>query len=198
MLRRVTRPKPRLSRATNAQGCLRSLLRPTPLPTLRKLLILTWLLLALARPAFLLPWPPARAGAHVALIQKEATAISQGNTASGIITDQSNPAAAAALGQLLVKESAYRADPELINVWIENGGEAVKWVLDHVKEAGGSVIDQGNNQQSKASNEVNGYSSLNYVTSYMGPKPYNNGEGMKVLAEVAAENGVEVFYEYSR
>ena len=28
----------------------------------------------------------------------------------------------------------------------------------------------------------------------MGPKPYNNGEGMKVLAEVAAENGVEVFY----
>lgn len=134
------------------------------------------------------------AGAHVALIQKEATAISQGNTASGIITDQSNPAAAAALGQLLVKESAYRADPELINVWIENGGEAVKWVLDHVKEAGGSVIDQGNNQQSKASNEVNGYSSLNYVTSYMGPKPYNNGEGMKVLAEVAAENGVEVFY----
>lgn len=134
------------------------------------------------------------AGAHVALVQKEATAISQGNTASGIITDQSNPAAAAALRQLLVKESAYRADADLIDVWIENGGEAVKWVLDHVKEAGGSVIDQGNNQQSKASNEVNGYSSLNYVTSYMGPKPYNNGEGMKVLADVAAEAGVEIFY----
>ena len=28
----------------------------------------------------------------------------------------------------------------------------------------------------------------------MGPKPYNNGEGMKVLADVAAEAGVEIFY----
>ena len=134
------------------------------------------------------------AGAKVALLQKESTAISQGNTASGIITDKSNPAAAAALAQLLVKESAYRADPALIQVWIDNGGEAVKWVLDKVAAAGGSVIDQGNNQQSKASNEVNGYEGLNYVTSYMGPKPYSNGDGMKVLAQVAEEAGVDIYY----
>ena len=159
----------------------------------RRRLTSTWLSLARAPRAFLLRSPPARRG-HMWHSSRKATAISQGNTASGIITDQSNPAAAAALRQLLVKESAYRADADLIDVWIENGGEAVKWVLDHVKEAGGSVIDQGNKPAVEGSNEVNGYSSLNYVTSYMGPKPYNNGEGMKVLADVAAEAGVEIFY----
>lgn len=135
------------------------------------------------------------AGAKVALLQKETTAISQGNTASGLDLASTDPAAAAALEQLLVEESQFRAKSELIRLWIDNGGEAVQWVMDKVSGAGGSVQSLGNNQQSKAATTVNGYEGLNYVTSYMGPKPYSNGDGMRVLAEVAADEGVDVFYE---
>ena len=40
---------------------------------------------------------------------------------------------------------------------------------------------------------VNGYA-LNSVTSFMGPKPYTTGDGMRALATVAERAGVKFFF----
>lgn len=36
---------------------------------------------------------------------------------------------------------------------------------------------------------------MDYLSIDFGPKPYNTGNGMQVLAEYAASQGVEVFYD---
>ncbi|WP_242369242.1 FAD-binding protein [Adlercreutzia muris] len=41
--------------------------------------------------------------------------------------------------------------------------------------------------------EVNGYP-MDYLSIDFGPKPYNTGDGMQVLADYAAAQGVEIFY----
>ena len=133
------------------------------------------------------------AGATVALLQKENTAVSQGNTGAGIDLANSDEGAAEALVQKLVRDNQFRANPDLVRLWAENGGEAVTWLIDKVETAGGPMVNQGNNQQSKATNLVNGYA-INYVTAYAGPKPQNAGSAMQVLAEEAEKAGVEIFY----
>ena len=133
------------------------------------------------------------AGAKVALLQKEATAVSQGNSGTGIDLENSDPAGVEALVSLEMKENAYRPDRKMLANWAWNSGEAVKWVIAKAQEGGAQVIDQGNAQQG-AIVEINGYK-MNYVTSFFGPKPYNTGDGMIALAGVAEKEGVEIFYE---
>ncbi len=132
------------------------------------------------------------AGAKVAVLQKEDTVISQGNTGSGIDLAKSHPAAVAAIQARLIKDCGHRSNPKLIKVWAENGGEAVKWVISKVTEAGGQAEDQGNKQAPYLA-MVNGYP-LQLVTSFMGPKPYTTGDGMRDMAKVAEKEGVEFFY----
>ncbi|MDR3052538.1 MAG: FAD-dependent oxidoreductase [Coriobacteriales bacterium] len=131
-------------------------------------------------------------GATVALLQKESTAISQGNTGTGIDLDASDKAGVEALIALLIKDCDYRSNRKLVEKWAYNSGEAVKWVIERSLEAGASVVDQGNAQAADVT-EVNGYK-LNYVTSFFGPKPLNTGDGMIALASVAEKEGVELFY----
>ncbi len=132
------------------------------------------------------------AGAKVAVLQKENVAISQGNSGTGIDLAKSDPAGIAALSARLIKDSAHRAHPKLIEKWAMNSGEAVTWVINKAKEGGAQVIDQGNLQQG-AILTVNGYP-MSYVTSFFGPKPYTTGDGIRALADVAAKEGVEFFY----
>lgn len=131
------------------------------------------------------------AGAKVAVIQREGTAISQGNTGSGIDLDRTSPEAVSALIDFLMKVNNYRAKEPLIRMWAENSGEAIKWVINHTKKAGAQIVDQGDAPQ--AIKEINGLP-LYWVTSFFGPKPYDTGEGMKVLAKVAEDAGVTFFY----
>lgn len=67
------------------------------------------------------------AGATVALIQKEATAISQGNTATGILLDGSDPAGVSAV------VTAFKKTVERYNALAAEGkdedfGKASKWL----------------------------------------------------------------------
>ncbi|MEG0477454.1 MAG: FAD-binding protein [Raoultibacter sp.] len=134
----------------------------------------------------------AEAGAKVALIQKEATAISQGNSGSGIDLAASDPADVASLTSLLIKDSQHRPNRALVETWAKNSGEAVKWVIAKAAEGGAQVIDQGNLQQVGLLKK-NGYN-LTFVTSFFGPKPYTTGDGMRALATTAEKEGVEIFY----
>jgi hypothetical protein len=131
-------------------------------------------------------------GATVAVVQKAPFALSQGNTGSGIDVAKSDKAGIEALVARIIADSAHRCHPELIRLWAYNSGEAVKWVIDRAKQGGSPVVDQGNGQHDDVL-KVNGYT-LNWVTSFFGPKPYTTGDGMRHLAITATKAGVEFFY----
>ena len=94
----------------------------------------------------------------------------QGNTGSGIDLATSDPAGVEALVSKLMADNNHRANPALLREWAYHSGEAVRWVIDRTKKGGGQVVDQGSGPQ-VAIRKVNGCT-LNYVTSFMGPKPY--------------------------
>lgn len=131
-------------------------------------------------------------GASVAVIQKHPMPVSQGNTGSGIDLATSDPAGVEALVSKLMADNNHRANPALLRQWAYHSGEAVRWVIDRTKKGGGQVIDQGSGPQ-VAIRKVNGYT-LNYVTSFMGPKPYTTGDGMRALATVAEKAGVKFYF----
>ena len=133
-----------------------------------------------------------KAGATVALIQKEATAISQGNTATGILLDTSDEAGVEAVVSRLLKDHQYRGKREQVELWAKNSGEAIKWMLDLATAEGAQVSDT-TMKWTAAIKEVNGYP-VDYLSIDFGPKPYNTGNGMQVLADYAAAQGVEIFY----
>ncbi len=134
----------------------------------------------------------AEEGAKVALIQKEATAISQGNTATGILLDQSDPAGVEAVVSNLLKEHQLRGKREQVELWAKNSGEAVTWVKGLAEKVGAQVSDTTAKWTAGVKN-VNGYS-VNYLSIDFGPKPYNTGDGMRALADYAETLGVEIFY----
>ncbi len=133
-----------------------------------------------------------QAGASVAVIQKESTAISQGNTATGILLDKSDPAGVEAVVSTLLAKHEYRAKREQVELWAKNSGEAITWLLETAQQCGAQVSDTTKKWTSGVQN-VNGYE-VNYLSIDFGPKPYNTGEGMKALAEYAEKQGVDFFY----
>ena len=132
------------------------------------------------------------AGATVALIQKEATAISQGNTATGILLDGSDPAGVSAVVSTLLKEHQFRGNRAQVELWAKNSGEAITWVFELAQKVGAQVSDTTKKWTSTVQT-VNGYP-LSYLSIDFGPKPYNTGDGMRALADYAEEQGVEIFY----
>jgi succinate dehydrogenase/fumarate reductase flavoprotein subunit len=131
-------------------------------------------------------------GAKVAVIQKHPMPVSQGNTGSGIDLATSENAGIEALVAKLCNDNNHRCNPELVRQWAYNSGEAVRWVIDRAKQSGAQVVDQGSGPQ-VAIRKVNGYT-LNYVTSFFGPKPYTTGDGIRALAKTAEKAGVKFFF----
>lgn len=134
----------------------------------------------------------AESGAKVAVIQKHPMPMSQGNTGSGIDLATSDKAGIEALVAKLLNDNNHRCNPALIRQWAYHSGEAVRWVIDRAKQGGAQVVDQGSAPQF-AIRKLNGYT-LNYVTSFFGPKPYTTGDGMRALATVAEKAGVKFFF----
>lgn len=131
-------------------------------------------------------------GAKVAVIQKHPMPISQGNTGSGIDLATSEKAGIEALVAKLMADNNHRCNPALLRQWAYNSGEAVRWVINRAKQAGSPVVDQGTGPQHGIA-KVNGYT-VNYVTSFFGPKPYTAGDGMRHLAKTAEKAGVKFFF----
>lgn len=132
------------------------------------------------------------AGATVALIQKEATAISQGNTATGILLDGSDPAGVSAVVSTLLKEHQFRGNRAQVELWAKNSGEAITWIFDLAQKVGAQVSDT-TKKWTSAVQTVNDYP-MSYLSIDFGPKPYNTGDGMRALADYAEEQGVDIFY----
>lgn len=131
-------------------------------------------------------------GAKVAVLQKQAIVVSQGNTGSGIDLANSDKAGIEALVSRLTNDNNHRCNPALLREWAYNSGEAVSWVIDRAKKGGATVVNQGTKPQ-HGIKKINGYT-MNYVTSYFGPKPYTTGDGMRALAKTAQKAGVKFFF----
>ncbi len=134
----------------------------------------------------------AEKGAKVALIQKEQTALSQGNTGSAPDPERSDPADIQNLVSVLIKDNQHRSKRELVEIWANHGAEAIKWVIERSAENGGPIIDQGSVQQAPTIAK-NGWN-MEFVTSFAGPKPKTVGDAMIALASAAEKEGVEIFY----
>ena len=132
-----------------------------------------------------------QAGTSVAVIQKESTAISQGNTATGILLDKSEPAGFEAVVSTLLAKHEYRAKREQVELWAKNSGEAITWLFETAQQVAQS--SDTTKKWTSGVQKVNGYE-VNYLSIDFGPKPYNTGEGMKALAEYAEKQGVDFFY----
>ncbi|MBY6106291.1 FAD-binding protein [Ferrimonas balearica] len=131
-------------------------------------------------------------GAKVAVLQKQAIVVSQGNTGSGLDLKTSDKAGIEALVNRLMSDSAHRCSPALVRAWAYHSGEAVSWVIDRARKGGAQVEDQG----TKPQHGIKGITEypLNFVTSYFGPKPYTAGDGMRALAKTAEKAGVKFFF----
>ncbi len=133
-----------------------------------------------------------QAGAKVALLQKEATAISQGNTCDSIIVEESDPAGIEAVVSLITEDSCHRSHREQVRLWAYHSGEALKWLWDIAGQAGAQVVDSTAKWTSSIK-QIDGYN-ITYFAYDFGPKPYNTGNGMRDIANWAEKQGVEIFY----
>lgn len=133
------------------------------------------------------------AGATVALLQKGPAVDARGNSGAGILLEDSDPADIESLVSQLMADSAHRPKRELLELWAQNSGEAVRWTIEKAKEGGGQVIDQGNAPHA-ALLKKSGYH-INFTTSFFGPKPYDAGDGMSALSKQALKEGVEIFLD---
>jgi fumarate reductase flavoprotein subunit len=133
-----------------------------------------------------------QAGAEVALLQKESTAISQGNTADSIIVDQSDPAGVQAVVSLITQDSCYRSYREQVELWANNSYEALQWMWGIAQKSGAQVVDTTKKWTSTIST-IDGYN-VSYFAFDFGPKPYNTGSGIQDMAKYCESQGLEIFY----
>ena len=132
------------------------------------------------------------AGAKVALLQKEATAVSQGNTCDSIIVEETAPGGVEAVVSLVNADCCHLSDREQVRLWAYNSGEALKWLWGIGEKAGAQMVDS-TAKWTGAIKNINGYD-VSYFAFDFGPKPYNTGDGMRDIADWAEQQGVEIFY----
>ncbi len=126
-------------------------------------------------------------GNKVLVLQKEPTALSQGNGCTGIL-DTSDPQAMMRFVHVINEELEFRNDREQLKVYAFNSGEAVKWYAEELTATGyenfrayESSVDYG---------EVFGA----LATTVCSPnKPDNTGTAMREILE-AYEDKIDVRY----
>ncbi len=127
-------------------------------------------------------------GATVACLQKESTAISQGNGGCGVDLGNSDPAAIEAMISFEMKENAYRPDRRQLAAWAYNSGETMRWLLNLAAEANAQSTDSAPTMEF-------GGGTVTFIKNSFGPKPYTTGNAMQDLAALAEQKGAEFFYE---
>ncbi|MGY3756040.1 FAD-dependent oxidoreductase [Helcococcus kunzii] len=134
----------------------------------------------------------AELGAKVCVIQKEKEASACGHIGVGIDFEKSNKKDLAKLISIFLKESDLRPNKELYEMYVENSGEALEWLIEKSKEAGAGISSLGNGPHKKfmKDNDLD----LDFVTAFYGPKPYDAGEAMKDLSKLAEAKGVDFYY----
>jgi succinate dehydrogenase/fumarate reductase flavoprotein subunit len=143
----------------------------------------------------------AEEGSSVAVLQKQNAVVSQGNCASGLIIDQSDPEGLLRYVQHSNSLCNWRADTDLIKAYVMNSGEAVNWVYDRARLTGSSAEkpnDKGLFAYLDTSQDFTGmwtdgrFANYDYgnfkahmYAPWMGPKPNNVGTYLSYMLEEA-------------
>lgn len=127
-------------------------------------------------------------GASVACIQKESTAIANGNGSSGPILDESNDIGKLQFKQAWRKAGGYRMNPDLIDLYLNHAGEMIMWMLGKSDKVG--LLPQA----SKTRTDFDEGSYISVAMNFYGPKPINNQTIMMKLADLAQQQGADFYY----
>lgn len=136
-------------------------------------------------------------GATVCVLQKEATPISQGNTAAGVKLEGSDEAAIQYLITRTLGENQWRTKRSLMDLWAHRSGEALDYIVEY-----------GKNGEYPAKLSVNdrypeGYQPIMYPDTDLkvltfslrcGTKPICWQEGIQSLATLAEQDGIDFYY----
>jgi succinate dehydrogenase/fumarate reductase flavoprotein subunit len=155
----------------------------------------------------------AEGGSSVVVLQKQNTAVSQGNCGSGLIIDESDVEGLLRYVQHTNSLNNWRSDTELLKAYVMNSGEAVNWLYDRARLNGTSAEkpnDKGLFMYLNTSADFTGVWTDKRFTSYdygkakthmyapwMGPKPNNAGTFLSyVLDEAVTEfkGRLKVYY----
>ena len=134
----------------------------------------------------------AESGAKVAIIQKERHASACGHISAGIDVDHSDPVAVQKLVKRMMADNDDRSKRGLIESYVKHSGNALLWLYDKMKEAGVHVNELGNGPQQGLIEEED--LDLQFVTLLVGPKPYDVGDAMIALCQLAQQQGVDIYY----
>lgn len=129
-------------------------------------------------------------GATVACLQKAPTALANGNGSAGIVLEESNEVGILQYMQNWRVAAGYRINYGLLKAFCAHSGETSNWMLVKSDEVGFPSYS--------VSATKNTYDDNSFCTAVMksyGPKPKNHTEIMIQLAEAAAKDGAEFFYE---
>lgn len=130
-------------------------------------------------------------GATVGVLQKEATALAQGNGSSGVIVSESTPAGIKRWMQMIRKGCNYRVNWDLFDFYAQHSGETACW-LDVQAEAAGYP---GGSHSTSTSIQFDEIDHVALAGHSFGKKPESNNNMVQALAVVAAQKGAEFFYE---
>jgi succinate dehydrogenase/fumarate reductase flavoprotein subunit len=129
-------------------------------------------------------------GATVACLQKAPAALANGNGSSGVILEESNEVGILQYMQNWRAAAGYRINYDLLKAFCAHSGETSNWMLVKSDEVGFPPVS--------ASATTSTYDEGSFCTTVLksyGPKPKNNTDIMVKLAEAAAKDGAEFFYE---
>lgn len=134
----------------------------------------------------------AEEGLKVAILQKEPEASACGHVSAGIDYENSNKRDIQRMITTIMEENAFRSKRELLEEYALYSGKALKWLYKIMQDAGVQVKELGNGPQGEMINKGN--FDVNFITLLVGPKPYDVGSAVKVLADYAEKKGVDIFY----
>ena len=129
----------------------------------------------------------AELGAKVALLQKLATASTQGFTAVGLDSDTDDATREGFVSYLMLLND-LRSKRSLLETWAKRSGEVIKWHRDFLTKAGAEVPAE---EDSRYTRDCNGYEAHFLMARPVG----THAATAQLLADYAAANGVDVFYE---
>lgn len=129
-------------------------------------------------------------GASVCCLQKESTAIAQGNGSTGIILDASTKYGVERWIQGHRESCSYRANRALEEFFAYHSGETIMWMANKGTEVG---YPARLNLDEKIGLADDSY--VYTVTNFFGKKPENNGNLVRAMADWASANGADIFYE---
>ncbi|WP_162610862.1 FAD-dependent oxidoreductase [Gordonibacter sp. An230] len=127
------------------------------------------------------------AGASVAVLQKEASPVAQGMLAARVVKDRSTEAGMTAYLHELHELNAHRPRIDLLRAYVERSQEALEWYESKLAAAGFDACEESDSKDHVYADGNCYVQGLLFSDSMQAPTT--------ALAEQAANDGVEFFYE---